>query len=330
MSTDIAGIDVFVSKEKYLEILAFTTYAYLTGKITAYSGIMRGKRALGEYIENFIYGKVAEVAFQQFLMREFRLEALTDLDIADFILGIYLPDIIAIKKNNDYEVMKFWVEIKEVRRDQRWLLISASAVRARPYDAYVAVWVGLPDEHIAWLIKNVPEASAKMGADWKKVISKIESVIENIPCKIIGFALWNDVKQVMLAKQGDVKAKEYLDSKYGYKGWYYFSGNQTLFDPDDPSWRGSSVGENIGFALKRLARATDWSLLYRLIMDNRRLVKDVVPIRNMRGVPEFCRWRSVYDFRDLFTRCVDLQLKRIKKRYSTIIRNSSWFQQPLS
>lgn len=330
MSFELEGIDVTVPKDKYLEILGFTTYAYFTGKITAYSGIMGGKRALGEYIENFTYGKVAEVAFQEFLRKKLGLEALTDLDVADFILGMYLPDIIAVKKNGDYEVLKFWTEIKEVRRDQRWLLVSASATRARPYDAYVAVWIGLPDEHVAWLIKNVPEAQAKMSGEWKnKIVREVESLVENIPCKIIGFVTWNDVKMVRSEREGGREAREVLDRKYGYNGWYYFAGNKSLFDPDDPSWRGSVVRENIGFALRRLAKATDWNELHKLILENKRLVDEQIKVEKMRGVPEFCRRLYSRDYRDLFLKCLELQLEEIKKRYGTILRRESWFKQPL-
>lgn len=330
MDAGIHGVEVSVPREKYLEILGFTIYTYYAGKITAYSGIMGGKRALGEYIENFIYGKVAEVAFQEFLRRKFRLEALTDLDIADFILGVYLPDIIAVKKEEGYEVMKFWIEVKEVRRDQRWLLIPASSTRSRPYDAYVAVWVGLPDEHIAWLVKNVPEVSAKMSSEWKRMLKNIEDVVENIPCKIIGYASWEDVESVEKAKQGNDQAREFLNSKYGPRGWHYFSEGESLFDPDDTSWRGGRIGENIGFALRRLAQATNWEQLRELIMCNQRLVGKVPIRRGMRGIPGFCKkWRYVGDLRELFTKCLEYQLKEIEKRQGTIRRSVSWFQQPL-
>jgi hypothetical protein len=170
---------IFVGKEKYLEIIGFTTYAYLTGRITKYSGIAGGReRTLGEYIEDFIYGKIAEEAFKLFLQSRFGLQTLTEIDIADFCQGVYLPDIIAVKNKNSFVPLKFWIDVKEVRREQKWLLIPLSSIRQRPYDAYVAVWVGLPEEHVIWLIESVPEIKKKMSKDWQKKASEIAEKIK--------------------------------------------------------------------------------------------------------------------------------------------------------
>ncbi len=324
------GESVYVPGDYYLEILGFTIYVYLTKRITAYGRIMGGKRALGEFIENFIYGKVAEGAFKEFLKNKYGLEALTDVDVADFILGEYLPDIIAIKKNDRYETMKFWVEIKEVRRDQRWLLVPVSAVRARPYDAYVAVWVGLPDEHLAWLIKNIPDVGAKMSEEWRRRLAEIESTVKNIPCKIVGYVMWEDVYRVMLAGEGNQNAKKELDKKYGLKGWYYFKGSEKLFDPDDRTWSGAQVGENIGFVLKRLWGRADWDELYQHILQNKRLVPPVSTAGKRKKLPEICNHLKDQDYRELSFKCLDHQLSIIEKNRGAVKRSKSWFEYPLS
>ncbi len=332
MSPELEGTSITVPKERYLEILAFTMYSYFENKITPYSRIGGGKRALGEYIEDFIYGKVAEVAFQEFLKKQLNLEVLTDLDTAEYVEGEYLPDIIAVKKDGEYEIAKFWVEIKEVRRDQRWLLIPASAVEARPYDAYVAVWVGLPDEHIAWLVKSVPEVSAKLDSEWERKIAEIESSVNQIQCKVIGTALWNDIALVKLASSGDVTAQEKLNSRYGLGGWFYFSREKNpLYDPDDPKWKGSEVSKNVGFALRRLAKATDWNKLYELIIQNERLVIEQIPIKGKgkKGIPKVCESISTSDYRDLSVKCLEVQLDIAKKKYGSIRRSVSWFAHPL-
>jgi len=330
VSTSFIGTQVTVPKDKYLEILGFTIYTYLAGRITAYSGIMGGKRSLGEYIENFIYGKVAEVALQTFLVKEYGLETLTDLDIADFVLGEYLPDIIAFRRDEEYEQAHFWVEVKEVRRDQKWLLIPASAVRSRPYDAYVAVWVGLPDEHIAWLVKYVPQVEKVMGEGWKKRLAELEEIITNIPCKVIGFVPWGDVELVIRAKEKTLEAGRALDAKYGQKAWHYFSGNEKLYDPSNPSWKGSQVKENVGFFLGGLARSSDWSAFIDLMLRNQRLVEKVpIERKSRRDVPDICKALSSDDFRELFEKCLEHQLRNIKSRYRSIKRDTSWFQQPL-
>jgi len=321
---------VSVPKDSYLEILAFTTYAYLTNKITAYSGLIGGVRTLGQYIENFIYGKIAEVAFQRFLRDRLGLEVLTDLDLADFIVGPYISNLVALRKGDEYEALRLWIEVKEVRRDQRWLLVPASAVRSRPYDVYVSVWVGLPGAHIAWLTKHVPEVMNKMSSEWRDQMKVIEESIENIPCEVVGFVTWNDVALVIRAGEGDHRAREELDRRFGHRSWYYFSGRESLFDPDDPSWKGSKVRENIGFSLKRLREASDWSRLRELILKNERLVGKV-ETRRAGGFPKSCgRVRPHEDYRDFAFRCIEIQLENIKRRYGTILRKESWFAQPLT
>ncbi|MGC8988287.1 hypothetical protein [Infirmifilum sp.] len=327
MGSVSVGEDVYVSRDDYLEILGFTIYVYLTGRIEKYSGIMRGKRALGEFIENFIYGKIAEVAFREFLRNKCGLEVLTDIDVADFIFGEYLPDIIAIKRNNDYETANFWIEVKEVRRDQRWLLVPASAIRARPYDAYVAVWVGLPDEHLAWIIRNVPEAEAKMSEDWRKWLAEVENAVTNIPCKIIGYVTWNDVKLVKRAEQGDRSTEKELNGKYGSKGWHYFRGSEKLFDPDDRSWSGTEVRENIGFVLRRMWKVADWNELYQLILQNSRLVEEQIGTKGK--LPQICKHLTDRDYRENSFKCLNHQLSLIREKKGTIKRTKSWFEYPL-
>ncbi len=213
---------VVVDRDEYLEILGFTTYAFLTEKITKYSGITGGQRALGEYIENFVYGKVAEVAFKNFLEKNYNIEVLTDLDLEDFILGVYLPDLVAFKSSqSDWEVVRFWIDVKEIRRDQRWLLVPKVSSQASPrlYDAYVAVWVGLPDEHLYWIISQVKEIGQKLGNDWMERAKDLASKVNKILCEVKGFVLWEDINLMENAKKGEDialhKAEGIIDMKMG-------------------------------------------------------------------------------------------------------------------
>ena len=331
MPSETSNFRVFVPKDRYLEVLGFTMYAYLAEKITPYSGMFGGVRTLGQYIENFIYGKIAEIAFQMFLKERFGLEALTDVDLAGFIKGVYLPDLIAVKLGSDYETLKLWIEVKEVRRDQRWLLIPASAVRSRPYDVYVAVWVGLPDTHVAWLVKHVPEVMNRMGDEWKKLVSDIEKNVENVPCKIMGFVTWSEVDFVVKAHNNDSKAKQELDRRFGQRFWFYFTGEERLFDPLEPSWRGSEVGENIGFHLIKLQEVSNWDFLHNLIQENKRLVGPITKGLKIKSgdFPKICG-SPRGDLREFAQRCIEIQLDMMKKQYGSILRSKSWFEQPFS
>jgi hypothetical protein len=331
MSSETSNFRVSVPKDRYLEVLGFTIYVYLAKRITPYSGMFGGVRTLGQYIENFIYGKIAEIALQIFLKEKLGLETLTDVDLVDFIEGVYLPDLIAVKRGSDYEALKLWVEVKEVRRDQRWFLIPASAVRSRPYDVYVAVWVGLPDAHVAWLVKHVPEVMNRMSDEWKKLVSDIEKNVENVPCEIVGFVTWNEVDLVIKAHNNDSKAKQELNRRFGQKVWHYFTGNEPLFDPFNPSWRGSKVGENIGFYLVKLRGVSDWDSLRNLIQENKRLIGPITkdPKIKRGDFPEICG-KPHGDLREFAQRCIEIQLNMMKERYGSIVRSKSWFEQPLS
>jgi len=334
-------VEVKVTKDDYLEILGFTSYAFLTGKITRYSGITGGQRALGEYIENFVYGKVAEVAFKKFSLQEHGVEVLTDLDLADFILGLYLPDLIAFKNSrSEWEILKFWVDVKEVRRGQRWLLVPKVGSQSSPrlYDAYVSVWVGLPDEHLYWTISQVEDVSRRLGQDWVERAEDLAEKVSNIRCEIKGFVLWEDVKLMEDAVAGDDNAREVLDSRFGPGHWHFFDGSETLYDPTDSSWKGSKVRENYGFYLESLR--TDWSDFINHIRSNQRLVPDLglsrvsVPEQFENLKRKFKEERRSkgglqYDFRSLYQQIIEDQIREIKRKFGDIKRKSSWFQQPL-
>jgi hypothetical protein len=308
--------EVFVEKDRYLEILGFTCYAYIAGKITKYSGIAGGRtRTLGEFIENFVYGKVAEEAFKSFLAG-FGLKTLTELDVADFYQGIYLPDIVAVKRDDEIIPLRFWIDVKEVRRDQKWMLIPASSVGKRPYDAYVAVWVGLPDEHVLWLMKNARCIEEKMSEEWLRKASEIARNIEQIPCRICGYATWDEVSAI-LERRG----------KFEVKGGYYFEGNTPVFDPEDPSWQGAKVRKNVGFYLKYLEKGSNWENLLDLIKKNERIVPPVPMPRTKSGLPP--RFKNYDDYRNAFQEYFCQQLNSIRERFGKIERTRSWFAQSI-
>lgn len=330
--------EISVSRDRYLEIIGFTEYAFITGKIAKYSGILRGKRSLGEYIENFTFGKLAEEAFKEFLDVNFKIKVLTELGLADFAISDYLPDIVAMEKEGKWLPLKFWVDVKEVRRDQRWLLVPASSLTKRRYDAYIAVWVGLPDEHLALLTASIREVKEKIGDDWKKYLSELEKNVQEIPCRVIGFALWNDLENI--TKHEDVEAKKLLERKFGPKGCHYFDGETALYDPDDLTWKGAEVGKNTGIALGRLykASAPNWKDFLEQLKSNKRIVPSI-PLKyetktgkiRAHSLPNICKpfTTKASDYREVHQMCMESQLEEINKKLGGLTRKSSWFQQAL-
>ncbi len=322
----MSTVTVNVLRDKYLEVLGFTTYAYFKGYITSYSGLIGGKRALGEYIENFIYGKIAEVAFQEFLGRHHGMRTYTDLDLCDFIIGDYLPDIVLMRDSAGKLVtMEFWIDVKEVRRDQKWLLIPASSVNSRPYDAYVAVRVGLPDDHLAWIIGQLNYVQTRMSRNWRQRWTQLNNIIQNIPCVVEGYVLWDDVYNVLLAHQGSASAKNQLDAKFGPGNWGYF--------PEGSTPPGTSVRlrrDNIGFELSSLAGPSNWRLFVGYISANRRLVPRVPLSGGGRKpkMPSACKnkFGSLPDFRDMSFKCLSMQLQQLATAHGgSPLCSTSWF-----
>ena len=71
---------VQVTVEEYGESIGFTTCAYLKDKIVKRDLIEGSKRALGEFLEHFLRGKIAEFAFRKY-PSTLGIEALIDVDL---------------------------------------------------------------------------------------------------------------------------------------------------------------------------------------------------------------------------------------------------------
>jgi hypothetical protein len=332
---------ITVPQDQYLEALGFTAYVYLSNKITKYSGMGGQKtRTLGEFIENMVYGKIGELAFKIFLKDNFNIDVLTEIDIAGFYSGVYLPDIPSF---SDGRALNFWIDIKEVRRDQKWLLIPASSLTLRAYDAYVAVWVGLPDEHILWLIENVPYIKSKMDDSWKKIVQKLADEIKEIECEVIGYVTWNDVDHVKkYFKQNDNSSKEYLEQKFKTKsgniGANYFQDGDKLYDPENPEWQGSQIKENIGFYIPSLKDSSNWQGEFRiLITENKRLIGAIPIPKTKKGnakksvnLPDNYV-KNFNELRDATQKYLEDQLEKIKSgNNNSLKRNKSWFSEEIN
>jgi hypothetical protein len=332
---------ITVCKEQYLEALGFTAYVYLSDKITKYSGMGGQKtRTLGEFIENMVYGKIGELAFKNFLKKNFDIDVLTEIDIAGFYSGIYLPDIPSF---SDGRALNFWIDIKEVRRDQKWLLIPASSLTLRAYDAYVAVWVGLPDEHILWLIENVPYIKSNMGDSWKKIVQKLADEIEKIECEVIGYVTWKDVDNVInYFMWKNNHSKKYLEQKFktnsGNIGANYFQDGDKLYDPEDPEWQGSQIRENIGFYIPSLKNSSNWQGEFRdLIIKNKRMIGPIpIPKTKKGNVKKSVNLPDDYvknfnELRGATQKYLEDQLDEIKSRNNNSLkRNKSWFSEEIN
>jgi hypothetical protein len=266
---------------------------------------MKGsERSLGEFLEHFIRGKLAEFALKNFLEETFKIETLIDIDLPIFIEGKFLPDILAFKTNEHWHSARFWVEIKAVTGQQRWMLIPTTSVtggkhtQPRPYCAYINCHVDLPQDHVARLIKYAPEIAKKMSPEWKEKLVDIEGV--NVA--ILGYALYQDINNIL---SSDDESKEKLDEVFGLGNWRYLRKHTTFKDAETGKQYGDFGRDNCVLRLTKLRH--DWDHFGNLLKNNKPLAPETQ--------------RDLVSFDGQINKAVDLISKQPMQ---------SWFERDLS
>src|SRR2546425_8303111 len=133
---------VQVTMDEYAESIGFASYAYIMDLITKRDLIKGSIRSIGEFVEHFIRGKLAEYAFKRLLANN-GIQTLVDVDLPAFITGEYLPDILSMNLSGQWINPRFWMEVKAVAENQAWMLVPTTSIRGggrqkqpRPYCAY--------------------------------------------------------------------------------------------------------------------------------------------------------------------------------------------------
>jgi len=263
--------NVSIAPIDYVECVGFTTYVYLSNKIVKRDLMKGSERSLGEFLEHFIRGKLAEFAFKIFLKETLKIETLIDVDLPVFIEGEFLPDILAFKTSEEWNIAKFWVEIKAVTGGHRWMLVPTTSVtggkrtQPRPYCAYVNCHVDLPQDHVARLIKYAPEIAKKMSPEWKEKLADIEGV--NV--SILGYALYEDINNILSSSS---ESAEILDKVFGPGNWRYLKKRTSFKDLETGKQYGDFGRDNCVVRLTRLRQ--DWDKFATLLKDNKPLAPE--------------------------------------------------------
>jgi hypothetical protein len=212
---------VRVTAEQYIEALGFTLWTFKAGKIGLRDLYKKSKRAYGEFMEHVIRGKIAELAFENFMRDEELAELITEVDLPVFLEGKYLPDVLAFNEAGVWKVPKFWIDVKAEQEGHKWMLIRKSSLaeggRAkshRPYDAYVGVLVKLPPDHAARLLKQVPSIKKRMS---REVMDELAD-LRQVEAHILGYARLSDFTDVIEAEGGSAPARRRLDRAFGRRG----------------------------------------------------------------------------------------------------------------
>ncbi|MEM3629315.1 MAG: hypothetical protein QXE06_08120 [Candidatus Bathyarchaeia archaeon] len=275
-----------LESEEYAEALGFAVYTYLTGAI-AKRDLYKGgaTRYLGEYLEHVLRGKLAEIAFKKFLLLNFDFRVITDIDLPGYIPGKYLPDILAFKNKAKWQVPQFWVDVKALTEEQKWMLVRASSIRGgkrakpRPYDAYVNVRVLLPRDHIGRLIKYAPLIKNKISKEWKRRMQDLKSV----EAEILGFATYHDVANILQVYEAQLQPpqKKKLGNKlnrlFGQGNWNFFKKGHPLPDPDTGEKTVELGSDNCAIVLSKLRTDKHWGKLLKMFRKNQPLVTQRPP-----------------------------------------------------
>lgn len=267
---------ITVTADEYIEGIGFSIYTYLTGKIVKRDLYKGGaERSLGEYTEHLIRGKLAEIAFKKFLARKFGITTLTEMDLPIFIPGNYLPDILAFRrKRNDWTIPCFWIDVKAVVENQKWMLIRASSFRGgkrrkpRPYCAYVNAMVHLPKDHLGRLIKYAPTIKGKINRRWVKRLTDLREV----QVDILGFTLYADMINILKSRRNRSIASN-LDRTFGANKWGFFKEGTILLDPDTGKKTVKLGSDNCAIALARVRKSKQLKTLVNLLIKDKPLAK---------------------------------------------------------
>ncbi len=275
-----------LESEEYAEALGFAVYTYLTGAI-AKRDLYKGgaTRYLGEYLEHVLRGKLAEIAFKKFLLLTFDFRGIIDMDLPSYIPGKYLPDVLAFEDGGEWRVARFWVDVKAVTEEQKWMLVRASSVRGggrakpRPYDAYVNVRVLLPRDHLGRLIKYAPLIKSKIGGEWERRMQDLKGV----EAEILGFATYHDVANILqvhefrLQPQQRRKLKSELNRLFGRGKWGFFKKGEWLTDPDSGIKTVELSSDNCAIVLSKLRTGRYWEELVEMFRKNQPAVTQRPP-----------------------------------------------------
>ncbi len=182
---------VKLNRDDYVKCLDFAVesfYAYKNSGSTA-DFLGARERGIGKWAEDFVPGKLGEIAFKKFL--EGRFQVIVKLDFSINQGGVPAQDIVefAIPRRGPlaYNPTKLKVSIKTSKMKNIWLAVPENEYESqdRSSDAYVFVRVDLPLNHLA-----------RFGRE-TELFSRLKNIIpefKDIDAEIVGFAWKEDLE----------------------------------------------------------------------------------------------------------------------------------------
>ena len=222
-----------LSLDEYRECMLFALRMWYGGGKSTLDWRRAGRRDIGDYMNDHMQGKLAEVGFAKMLKDRYGVYAEIDLEVRPGIQVVNETDIKMVTVGGERRRPRIKIDVKATTPKSKYFLVESREFQNRRYDAYVLVLVDLPKDHLVRFIANKIE----LPPDLKKLVTPLNTIDVNI----LGFAYREDVEtRGNLYKAGD---------------W--------LADPDNPKRKLVQLKvDNYGFPITELrASGQDWDAL---------------------------------------------------------------------
>jgi hypothetical protein len=181
---------VELNADDYVAAVKFALKMWFSGKSTTeWRGSVR--RGFGEYLEDFVPGKLAEVAFCRFLVEAFGLRAQPNFEVYPGIRQIDQGDVGFVLSGREIKYLS--IDVKATKPTARWACLDEKEFRNRPYKAYVWALLELPVGHLAGLVYEAVRNGnlEELGED----IRRLGESLRSIKAELAGFALREDLER---------------------------------------------------------------------------------------------------------------------------------------
>lgn len=181
---------VWLDRNDYLRCFEFAVksfYQYLESGSTA-DFLGARERGIGKWAEDFLPGKLGEIAVKKFLNEKFAVDIKLDFSLGE---GIPAQDIVEVAKPRKgprtYNPARIRTSIKNTKMKNVWLVVTQKEFEdmTRRSDAYILTRSDMPLNHLASFLKE-HEVFARLG--------EIIPHFKNIEAEVVGFAWSGDFK----------------------------------------------------------------------------------------------------------------------------------------
>ena len=180
---------VQLTKQDYEECLKFILkLRYEWGGATGDFRSSGVKRDIGKYIHDQIGGKLAEIAFSKFCLREFGTEMKPDFEKYESQADFFKGDISEVNDHGTWRKTRILIDVKETKRSSRWHLIPFLASTPKT-DFFIFINVDLELDQLLRYFKD-----ALPFKDEEELMKKIPS-FDIINAEILGMINQEDLRR---------------------------------------------------------------------------------------------------------------------------------------